>query len=96
MSTTEEVSGAPSWSRTNMRGVEGRYRSSRPGQDGAGDGTRTHGVYLGKVVQLPLCDTRELVAHLRNARRPSDYQSDARTTVLVSSCMVGTPGLDPG
>jgi len=37
-----------------------------------------------------------LVAHLRNARRPSDYQSDARTTVLVSSCMVGTPGLDPG
>ena len=25
-----------------------------------------------------------LVAHLRNARRPSDYQSDARTSVLVS------------
>jgi hypothetical protein len=25
-----------------------------------------------------------LVAHLRNARRPSDYQSDALTSVLVS------------
>jgi hypothetical protein len=50
--------GAPSRSRTRIVGLEGRLPVHRPGHIGAGDGTRTHGVNLGKVVQLPLCDTR--------------------------------------
>lgn len=42
--------GSPGWTRTNIRGLEGHYRSGRRGRIGAGDGNRTHIINVGNVV----------------------------------------------